>query len=145
MAKDTYHLPVDSTANLPMFEGFRYFSPIDIASLERHTQFICGYMDDRIVGVLKFHRCKADTHELIGEQDKAAVPNYLEVRYVDVDRRWHNIGVATALIQGFSARMTGPETVVVSPLTADGRRANLLGKFREHLSRSAEGPILSVS
>jgi len=138
MAREAARLAVDPTKALSVYEGYRFFSPIDLASLETRTQYICGYVADNIVGVIKFYRCANDGFTVIGEEDKTAGPSFLDVRYVDVHRLWQNLGVATALIRGFSMRLSRSEAVIVSPLTEEGKRANLLGKFQEHWKRARE-------
>lgn len=111
--------------SVPVFEGFRYFSPIDFKQQEIGTRFILATYKEEIVGVMKTKRYAQDNHAYVDEKEKRTIPNYIAIRYVDVREDFKRRGMASALYKHLNTRLNSSDTVISSPLSAEGEKAAL--------------------
>lgn len=121
-----------------IFEGFDFFSPIDIES--SYCNFIISVDDSNqdIIGVIKFKRYRSSNHEYLSEEEflssKRKIKNYKGIMFVDVKDSYRNKGIATNMIK-YLCELTNSEVTKtgfrLGKLTPLGKKANLLSIFKE--------------
>lgn len=95
--------------SVPIYIGFRYFSPID--KEDNDFEYLLAMEDEKIVGVLKLGTLKTDKTRYVS--------------YVDVAESYREKGIARTLYRELNDVVRGEKLVVNSPLTGLGKKAKL--------------------
>lgn len=106
--------------NIPMYEGFCYFSPLDLEDKD-DTIFIVHECDDIITGILKLG--------LTTEKKKSV--RY--VSYVNVHKDYRKQGIATKLYKAINDIDLETDTIINSFLTKLGKEAKLNVIFKREI------------
>lgn len=120
---NTKSIKVDTgNFNIPMYEGFQFFSPIDREEKDDTIFIVCENKND-VVGVLKLGITK--------ERKK----NVRYVSYVDVHKDFRQKGVGTELYRALNTVDLETNTIINSSLTKMGKEAKLNVIFKREITK----------